>query len=81
MRCSARELPAAAAACSNSSQARTATTRRRMRCSARELPVTRRWPNPRAIPRARVPGGALDGEHSGQCTYFIDECHRPRPQH
>jgi hypothetical protein len=37
-----------------------------MRCSARELPATRRWPNPRAIPWARVRGGALDG---GQCTY------------
>jgi hypothetical protein len=47
---------------SRSSLARSTTTRRRMRCSVRELPATRRWPNP----RARVPGGALDG---GQCTY------------
>jgi hypothetical protein len=46
---------------SSSSRARSTTTRRRMRCSARELPATRRWPNPRAIPRARVQGGALDG--------------------
>jgi hypothetical protein len=26
----------------------------RMGCSTRELPATRRWPNPRAIPRAKV---------------------------
>jgi hypothetical protein len=48
---------------SSSSRARSTTTRRR---SARELPATRRSRNPRAIPWARVPGGALEG---GQCTY------------
>jgi hypothetical protein len=46
---------------SSSTWARSTTTPRRRRCSARELPATRRWPNP----RARLPGGALDG---GQCT-------------
>jgi hypothetical protein len=51
---------------SSSSRARSTNTRRRMKCSASELPATRRWPNPRAILRARVAGGALDG---GQCTY------------
>jgi hypothetical protein len=46
---------------SSSSRARSTTTRRRMRCIARELSATRRWPNPRAISRVRVPEGALDG--------------------